>query len=228
VRLPTGCRRLADILLSVIRGTLPEADFYVSGTFWLTVAVVVLTLALIVLTYFTLVVARNRRALRWEQRTVPILRNDRRQADDLRVLWRGTPVTSPTLATVVLQNVSRSDIGSTLFDGERPMTVRFDAEVLGLLEPEATENDGLLPVRLDGNDVHVGPGLFKKGQEVTIVALTAASTKCSVLSPLENVKVREEPHLTESQTSKFGGIMFGIVLSGTVVAITLLVHLLLR
>jgi hypothetical protein len=92
------------------------------------------------------------------------------------------------LVTVRLTNVGKDDISSTMFDQEKPVVLDFRTPVLALLEPDRAK-DGLLPVELDGNTVTVGPGLFKSGQELDVVALAEGGGRFSIENPLENVKL---------------------------------------
>src|SRR5687768_4597124 len=98
--------------------------FYVSGTFWLTLVLIVATLLLILLAWRTLVATRNRRTLEWDQSVVPMVQGTERHEEqleaDLAVTWQRRRVSNLFLATVRLRNTGRSDIGASAFDGSRP------------------------------------------------------------------------------------------------------------
>ncbi|HEX8093575.1 hypothetical protein [Jatrophihabitans sp.] len=139
-----------------------------------------------------------------------MVRNDHRLTGELVVTWQGNPVDHPAIATVRLENASKTDIGTVSFDGGRPVVLSFNANVLALLEPEATEKDGLLPVRLSGNTVLVGPGLLRHGGTLTVSALVDSVATCSLAAPLENVNVQEHPRESSENdlTLEFGA--FGL------------------
>jgi hypothetical protein len=170
---------------------LAEGDvFYVSGTFWLTAVLTVLTIALLALAGWQIYLNRQRK-LRWERSSAPLLRTDGRLPGSLQVSWDGQPVTRPSVATFKLTNTSRRDVGSNAFDGNRSITVDFQDRVLVLLEPLTTATNDLLPVQLNGNIVMVGPGLLRRGQSVTVAALIEGTRAPEPQFPLIEIKVSE-------------------------------------
>jgi hypothetical protein len=164
--------------------------FYVSGTFWLTVAVVLLTVMLLGIAYWTATLTRARRVIHWEQSRFALLHRDSRIQAGLRMSWREEPIENPVLSTLRLTNVGRLDIGSASFDGGKPIVIDFGAPIVALIEPSEAPTD-LMPIRLAGNSVQIGPGLLRRQEAVTIVTLNDGPGIATVTMPLENVKSRE-------------------------------------
>lgn len=176
------------------RGPVVAGDLYVSGTFWLTVVLIVIGLLALGVAYLTLV--KDRQRLGWQASAVPLLREDRPVSDQLTVSWQGHGVSDPTVQTIHLSNRGRTDIGSSAFDGGRPIVLDFGDTLLALLQPQANKND-LLPLRRVEGRIEVGPGLIKKGEEVSIVVLTDSTRPFRREFPLEGVNVAETPSPAE-------------------------------
>lgn len=124
-----------------------------------------------------------------------MLQHNRMLADRLAVYWDRKPIQNPTLMTVRLCNSGRRDIAAGAFDGARPISLVADGEIVALLDPDPfTGAGGLLPTRLANDSeyiVELGPGLIKKKQDMVVVFLGEAITRCEMEAPLEDVSVKE-------------------------------------
>jgi len=180
------------------------ADHYVSGTFWLTVVVVLLTLALVGLGMWAVRRQAPKRQMTYRfGPTVPMLASP--YSSRLRVQWTSQAgeteqLTHPYVAGVTLTNSGRADTGTAAFDGNRPITVSFgsSARVLSPLEVSAPNK---ISVEIIGNTLTIGPGLIKKGEQVSVRLLTEGDPSYSIDAPLIDFDVTSAEH----GSSLFGG-----------------------
>lgn len=146
-----------------------------------------MTLVLILLGYWTIRLTRGRRLLHWHADAVHLIRTDRR-AEHLRIFWQENQVKDPVITTIRMTNVGSLDVGSDAFDQDRPITFRFEGDVIALLEA-SPDTEELVPIALNGRGLAVGPGLVKRGVAVTAAVLTDGPTEVTPISPLQNVRL---------------------------------------
>lgn len=178
--------------------------FYVSGTFWLTAVSVALTVILVGFGYWAFRAERRDRAvIHWRQDIAPILQPDERLNEGLRIFWNEDGIRHPTLVSVYITNVGRTDIGTNAFDAHHPIVIRFNAPVVALIEPTRLNvYDEILPIQQANDAVRIGPGLLKRDADLKVVALTDGSTGAEITFPLASVTIQEA---TPVQSAAYAG-----------------------
>jgi hypothetical protein len=113
----------------------------------------------------------------------------------LAVTYRDIPVNNPHLVTVSLHNSGPRDIATETFDGQRPITVRFDQTFYGLTAVHGGIKaiSPAIGARSDDALVYVTPGLLKRGMSWAFSAVTTGPVRVSVDVPLIDTDVREAP-----------------------------------
>jgi hypothetical protein len=166
---------------------------YVPGTFWLTAALVILTVALIWLAWRTLKGKEEKAPiLTWSVSAVPLLASNDVVREELTVSWQDQVLIRPTLATFKLTNTGTGDLGAGAFDGGRAITVTFGAPILAQLAQTSGQSMNLLPVVTGGNELRIGPGLLHVGKGLSVAVLVDGNSDFSEIFPFVNIEVENE------------------------------------
>jgi hypothetical protein len=101
--------------------------------------------------------------------------------NSLEIRRNGTPLADPYLVTVVLTNPGRRDIASTDFDRDQPFRVCLAVPYAALLDTESRPSDDQAPPgRIEGTELHIGPGRLGSGTTATyhVVVDTVPAPDC--------------------------------------------------
>lgn len=159
------------------------------GLFWVTVVLVVLTVALVAIGLWAF--RRDRRSLILNRGLTPIIDSNPKLGTRLKVTWDDEAIAHPTLVGISIFNNGRRDIGEDAFDGHRPIVISFPGEIVSVLEPDTEHPHALLPVEREGDVLRIGPGLIKRYDFINIVVLTRLEQKPVITMPLRDVQVKE-------------------------------------
>lgn len=167
-------------------------DFYASGTFWLTVVIVWLTVILVALGWWAI---RSRKPeIAWKETNQRLLiRSDPSVSHRLRVLWDDVSLVDATLKTVTVGNLGKADLKDAHFDGSRPIKFSYSKPPVAVLSIRSTQDAELISCKQNGGVVEIGPGLLRKGESITIALLYGAEVSGSQSFPLPDVRIRDYP-----------------------------------
>lgn len=170
---------------------------------WVGLAALVVGILAIPVTVFATRQWGNRRArLEVEIKATPLLPEGARPGL-LEVTYRDIPVDEPHLVSVTLRNIGPRDLASGMFDGGRPIRVKFDQSFYGLTAVDGGV-DTLSPgVGASGDSavVLVRPGLLKRGELWSFSAVTTGPVNATVDAPLIDTDVRAVPPADEGRAA---------------------------
>lgn len=110
------------------------------------------------------------------------------RVDDLEISRRGRVLEDPYVVTVIVRNTGRHAVDDDQFHRGRPIKINFRVPVALLGSPPEA-------VAVDGQDLLIGPDLFRKGEELQIQVLTDRAPvldKDGVIEYLKDAEVRVE------------------------------------
>jgi hypothetical protein len=162
---------------------------------WLAVgALIVATVGIPITVWATRRWGTRRRSVEFSHRSVPIIPKVPAEAKKLlQVTYRDLPVHNPHLLTVSLGNSGPVDIASDHFDAGKPLIVRLNCKMYGIIStthPQATVSTAL------GSEgiLSLEPILLKRGEKWTVEAVVSGVPKPELTSPLIDTDVQDKPH----------------------------------
>ncbi len=141
-----------------------------------------------------------------------ISRSPNIEVNQLKVTFNERVVQNPYVATLQVTNRGRRDIRSEDFD-QRPLTFRFDADVVDLLQSSDPENKLF---RLDEvSQILVCPSLISRGERISLDVLTDGIPTVSFHGRLAdvNVRVMRYPEIRRSLKSELPFIGAGLLVA---------------
>ncbi|PWI13949.1 hypothetical protein DI272_07115 [Streptomyces sp. Act143] len=142
--------------------TVASDSFYAADTLVAAAGVVAAFIGI----WAVLHVAHPRRRLNYTVSHAPLVPDA--AAGSLEVSHNGTALVDPHVVTVVLHNPGRRDIASSAFDRGEPIRVRLGVPYAKLLttasHPSAAQAP---PARVQGSELHIGPGRLGSGTTIT-------------------------------------------------------------
>lgn len=128
----------------------------------------------------------NRRAhVEFAFASIPLLPGNTREGL-LEVTYRDIPVKHPHLVSVTLRNTGPRDIASATFDGDRPISIRFNQTFYGLTNVQGGVRAASPAIGTPASDAVVDllPGLLKRGEEWSFSAVLTGPVEVSIIAPL--------------------------------------------
>ncbi|MFC3891285.1 hypothetical protein ACFOWZ_07335 [Lentzea rhizosphaerae] len=110
-------------------------------------------------------------------------------ADALKITYHDVPVDDPHLLTIRLENIGPSDIASNHFDSDKPVQVRLNSTLYGMLS--ATQPEHTVGPAMGTADavIELTPLLFKRKDTWVVELLVSGDPKPELVSSLVDTDV---------------------------------------
>lgn len=152
---------------------LAGGDFYVSGTFWVSVVgVIVAVIGAVAVVRATIVIGRpKRRLLYWMPKAAPLLNAEGEASRNLQVRWGDRVVGDPHVAEIGLFNQGSQAISADDFGEGLPLRLDVGVPIIGVLKSSTTPKSRPIPDRTVADVLEIGPGLIGSRQTVMFSVL---------------------------------------------------------
>jgi hypothetical protein len=172
--------------------TVASAPWYTSATLWVAVAaiVAVITLAVEIIRWW---LSSRRPVLLYSTPVVTSLLSAHAPQiaeGDLKVTFKGQPLTDPHLVTVRVESRSRKDIGNRDFNADKPLVIRLGTSFAApVSEPTKVLVDKL---HIDNSDISIGPCRIRRGLVALLEFVTEGPPHTSHKDELLGIDVRPD------------------------------------
>jgi WD40 repeat protein len=176
---------------------LAAGSWYASATIWTIILTAAGVAAAVVFGILTISLQRpRRRLLVYTAEGRPLLAGPSAalQNPDLKVIYGGTPTSTPHLVSFSVLSKSRTDIRRDDFDGQKPLIFDLGTPIVALLASAPPGKNGRAGdwFKIDGNAVNIGPVLIRSGQTIKLDLLTNAPPHVDLQNNLAGVTLIEE------------------------------------
>jgi len=126
--------------------------------------------------------------------TIPLLTPHSSVRGDLELIYKGTALANPHLATLHISLRGRQDIASEDYDSDQPLQIGIGISIVAILMVTSKPETSPVPhITSTNSSLAVGPSLIHSGQMIQIsVLIDADNTSISCKNSLKNVKVKRQ------------------------------------
>lgn len=175
---------------------------YVSGTFWVSVALAVLAAATITVTLILWRRGNPRPQITYDARLSRLVSPHAPSTAQIEVTLSGMSFVNPYLLELRVESRSRRDIGSDDFDRQKPLAFRLDTPVA--VQIGDTTIGESAEIAIDDGVIAIGPCLIRKGTILFTQFLTEGRPDLKTDNTLRDVKVSGKTFSSETGPEAYG------------------------
>ena len=185
-------------------------SIYEVGTFWITAAGALVSLAVGLLTAWIALKSAPKRRLFYGMSDPVSLLAPQGAEHGLEVRRGNQPINDPRLIDVTLHSSGRQSIDSTLFDQERPLRLNVHVPIIDVLKAVGRPPEQAIPdYKKSGSTLEVGPGVLAAHQKITFTALVDGRPSLDLVSHLSGVQIRRQQASTDQTVRRISFAMTG-------------------